>query len=691
MPTRLTKIALAGCLLLTPTATAQKLDNYGDPLPPGAVLRLGTTRLQSFGAGRKGGFAWTPDGKSLVTMKHGTVYFWDMADGHCRETLLVPIDANCSSGLALSRDGKRLVCTDRFGAIASWDLEKSVQSERKGDEPGIGPVISASVLSPDGATLATTGGVPWLALLQFWDAATCQLKRSFKLAEKSDGNLAFSPAGNVLAVSCGESILLYDVAAGGEPLAIPLPPRSGAYSVTFAPDGQRLFASVSVAVDDPPKAAPAWRTELAVFDVVKRVEAARWRIDPSIPAGCSIAVSPDGKSLVTVHTDRILVWNLATQSVVRTIEGLYFTNAAWAQVTIDPTGQYVAVDENGNYVRLWNLTTGQPHLSTDYGHRDSVSNAAWSADGSTIATGASGTDEVRLWSATTGKVVGRLDRELSFICGLVYAKRSADIIVFGSDASLNLRERPAVLHWHDAATGKLSREHRLGGKAWRFAPSPDESRMAVETYESDAAGAKKAALQIIEAQTGNVVSSVAVAPESTETLAWAPDGKSIYQVTSKGLTRLEVGTGRLLLDKALPHFRRNATTGVLGRGSIWHAAFFEDAHEVLTTGSLPEIFAWSTIAGELRWTLPTGKLFIRGLALSPDESLVACIEAVGDSDTKTLRLFQIGSKRELAHFDLGRENCDRIVFSPDGGRILVGFYDGTALVYDVSAALNKVE
>jgi WD40 repeat protein len=319
-----------------------------------------------------------------------------------------------------------------------------------------------------------------------------------------------------------------------------------------------------------------------------------------------------------------------------------------------------------------------------------VSNAAWSADGSTIATGASGPEVVRLWSATTGKEVGRLDKELSYISGLVYSKRTADILVFGNEASLNFEDRAAVLRWHDAATGKLTREHRLGGKAWRFAPSPDESRMAVETYQSGGAGAK-AALQIIDAQTGNVISSVAIAPESTETLAWAPDAKSLYQVTSKGLTQLEVGTGRVLLDKALPHFRRNATTGMLGRGRIWCTTFFEDAHEVLTTGSLPEIYAWSTITGELRWSLPTGKLFIRGLALSPDESLVACIDAVGDTDTKTLRLFQIVTKRELAHFDLGRENCHRIVFSQGGNRILVGFYDGTALVYDVSAALNKVE
>jgi hypothetical protein len=76
-------ITFAAWLLATSALaqTALRSDAYGDPLPRGAVLRLGTTRLQT-----RGGFAWTPDGKSLITMKNGTVFFWDMEDGHCSQT-----------------------------------------------------------------------------------------------------------------------------------------------------------------------------------------------------------------------------------------------------------------------------------------------------------------------------------------------------------------------------------------------------------------------------------------------------------------------------------------------------------------------------------------------------------------------------------------------------------------------------
>ena len=85
--------------------------------------------------------------------------------------------------------------------------------------------------------------------------------------------------------------------------------------------------------------------------------------------------------------------------------------------------------------------------------------------------------------------------------------------------------------------------------------------------------------------------------------------------------------------------------------------------------------------------MKTAAAFFRGLAISPDESIVAVIASDGDAKAKTLRLYDIATERKLAHYDLGIENGDRLVFSPDGGSLLIGFYDGTALVFDVVAAI----
>src|SRR5207302_559231 len=57
----------------------QKLDSYGDPLPTGALLRLGTTRLR-----QPGGcycVALSPDGKRVASGGVYSVRVWDAATG----------------------------------------------------------------------------------------------------------------------------------------------------------------------------------------------------------------------------------------------------------------------------------------------------------------------------------------------------------------------------------------------------------------------------------------------------------------------------------------------------------------------------------------------------------------------------------------------------------------------------------
>src|SRR5262245_16741309 len=75
-------IILSG--LLRPAAGAPpegkepaRTDASGDPLPPGAVLRLGTGRFRHAGA-----FAFLPDGRTIVSRSEGNSFrFWETATG----------------------------------------------------------------------------------------------------------------------------------------------------------------------------------------------------------------------------------------------------------------------------------------------------------------------------------------------------------------------------------------------------------------------------------------------------------------------------------------------------------------------------------------------------------------------------------------------------------------------------------
>src|SRR4051812_11849449 len=65
-----------------------RLDRYGDPLPEGAVARLGSVRLRHAGLTD---FRLLADGKTAVTVgDNGMVYWWDIASGRRTGAVRLP-------------------------------------------------------------------------------------------------------------------------------------------------------------------------------------------------------------------------------------------------------------------------------------------------------------------------------------------------------------------------------------------------------------------------------------------------------------------------------------------------------------------------------------------------------------------------------------------------------------------------
>ena len=97
-------------------------DLYGDPLPSGAIARLGTVRF------RHAGFLYdvllSPDGRRLYSAGDEAIEVWDTRTGHRLRRIALAIPPRRVDGIDLSPDGKLLAlefCSWEQNAFLGYD------------------------------------------------------------------------------------------------------------------------------------------------------------------------------------------------------------------------------------------------------------------------------------------------------------------------------------------------------------------------------------------------------------------------------------------------------------------------------------------------------------------------------------------------------------------------------------------
>jgi hypothetical protein len=224
-----------------------RTDRYGDPLPPGAIARLGTIRLRR--------------GRSLYALPERDVFLsvlqqfdtiqvckWRMSTGELLHEAEYHL-SRCTAGAIVSSDGKMLAAHGIEGKPAKfatliriWDLSSGkVLSEI--EKPDY--YVRALAFSPDGTTLAAAGGDHTLRL---WEIKSkTELRRSKESKDRFE-SLAFSPDGRVLASTSDSlrTIRLWDTATLKELRALDNGPGTAPGCIVFSPDSK----TVTTAVED---------------------------------------------------------------------------------------------------------------------------------------------------------------------------------------------------------------------------------------------------------------------------------------------------------------------------------------------------------------------------------------------------------------------------------------------------------
>ena len=108
-----------------------------------------------------------------------------------------------------------------------------------------------------------------------------------------------------------------------------------------------------------------------------------------------MAFSPDGRLLATASADQtVRLWDVTTgQPHGQPLTG--HTDAVYG-VAFSPDGTLLATASDDQTVRLWDVATGQPHGQPLTGHTDAVEGVAFSPDGTLLAS-ADQDKTARLW------------------------------------------------------------------------------------------------------------------------------------------------------------------------------------------------------------------------------------------------------------------------------------------------------
>jgi RNA polymerase sigma factor (sigma-70 family) len=664
-------------------------DLHGDPLPPGAIARLGTLRFR-VDTERVDQLVFAPDGKTLAAASTRGLWLLDAVSGKPRR-VIHPADT-WFHRVAFSPDGKQLLTS------ATMQLQH-------------GP-----------ATVAA----------QIWEVADGHKATEVKLENVC--GLGWSEKGQAF-VAClakGE-IVLYEIATGrtrrfaprdlpdsfqingflGGPLAnfhcvigkkvLAAGDTKGAIHVWDMTKGEELRVlktggdltggmfvnSLALSADE------RWLAALT-RGAANKITVQRWDLTtgeaaPAVAADQkylhAVAFTPDSKTLATIGWLDVRFWDAASgRERGRTkSDGRMFA----AAVSFSPDSKTMAAAEMYcGALHLWDVPTGE-HRPQPEGHSSHwLGTAAFSPDGQHVATNGRIDGTLRVWDAATGRLLMQVRR----------SPRSVFACAFSADGRTLYSCWDDKLIVSDAATG---RELRV----WKpdDPDKPNVARQLMGMYLSDDRRKLMAVSQSMDPQPLPVCSLV----------GWdTATRKQLFRrrLASSANFWIAVSVDAGLL--ALPAADHDGNKGAAGRGPMqledvqtgerlltfptlkgqtWPLVFSADGRLLISTTSGPApppapggwsqtLRVWEVLTASELLALPTTDGNAKA-AISPDGRLLAAPTSDGQ-----ILVWDLRKGKERHRFQRLDAQVTSLAFSPDGRRLVSGLSDSTLLVWDVPKA-----
>ena len=229
---------------------------------------------------------------------------------------------------------------ENTGEYSSWGLPEGAKARI-----GKGTLSSNIAYSPDGTQLAVASSIGiWL-----YDAQTCQELSLLTGHTDWVGSIAFRPDGKILASgSSDNTIRLWDIHAGKQQQTLE-GHTDDVRSVTFSSDGSIL-------------ASGSWDSTIRLWDAhtgqhKATLEEHTREVNLMVS---STAYSPvDNRTLASVDTGGIWLWDVDTRQRRTIWQPAFLEERLIESIVFSPDGKTLASGDEGGYIQLWNMDTGE--------------------------------------------------------------------------------------------------------------------------------------------------------------------------------------------------------------------------------------------------------------------------------------------------------------------------------------------